>query len=60
MLDEPLRPEVHNQYVIEGNVGILECSVPIYFKQYVTTLSWIREPNFMIENTLENNYQTGK
>lgn len=60
MLYEPLKPEVHNKYVIKGNDGLLECSVQGHLRPYVTIISWIREPNFVIEDNLRNNHLSGK
>lgn len=35
--------QIHDEYVIMGNTGILKCHIPTFVKEYVKVTSWFRQ-----------------
>ncbi|KAG1650334.1 Down syndrome cell adhesion molecule [Nymphon striatum] len=46
---QQLQAQVYDEYVISGNTAVLTCHIPLFYKDDLKIVAWIREDNLVIK-----------
>lgn len=44
--------QVHDEFVIRGNTGVLKCQIPNFVEEFITVTSWLRDETITIISDL--------
>ncbi|CAM1301321.1 Uncharacterised protein r2_g1109 [Pycnogonum litorale] len=54
VVKQPYQARVYDEFVIDGNTAVLKCQIPGYVADDVKVTGWVREDNFVIEQSVYN------